>query len=149
MDNQFKQELITLPLTQYVEDVIGSAHHATISWQSAEILQLKASKLPAFIHVQTSDHAGLRLEHPILWKWAAWRADCESWRRAQNISHQQRVQRFIDEKNLYLVAKGITRFSGIEGDFARLLAMRKIKRGHFNFIKEHLGVTLITDEKQL
>lgn len=144
-----KKETITNLLTTYIEDVLGSGHYATISWQSVEILQQKALKFPAYIHVQISDREGHRLDHPVLWRWSAWKADCESWQRAQSISHRQRVQRFIDEKNLYLVTKGMVRFSGIDTDVAKILAFRKLRDKQYNFIKEVLGVTLITKEEEL
>lgn len=143
------KETITLLLSNYLKDVLGEAHSATICWESVEILQLKASKCPELIHVQTTDRDGHRLEHPRLWRWSAWKADCESFLHAQKRSEEQRIARFIFEKNMHLTSRGITRFSGIEGDAANVLAYRHLKRGHINLITNIFGVRLITKKEEL
>lgn len=97
----------------------------------------------ATYHIQFKDHELKPLDRPVLWLLSEWRKDADSYLQAKERSRIRREQEFIFRENLKRVARAITKFSGVEGDVANVLAYRKLRDNKgINFLQVKLATTI-------
>ena len=141
---------ITLPLDKLLDELLGDDHYRHVSPDIADIL-FAVCKNQNLIFIQREDRNGMKLQVPRLWRLWAWRQDTESWLAAKRRSDIERDARFVFEENVKRVAKAITRETFIEGDAARALAYRKMRKIETcrKFLTETWGVVLCNNVNEI
>lgn len=87
---------------------------------------------------------------PILWEYSAWVSHSVRWQLSQQRSNKERIQRFIFEQNVKIIAKKFMEFCCVDNlEVAKATAYSMLKNGMYGNIRA-LGVKkLITKEEEL
>lgn len=119
---QSTEELITIPLKDYVRAVLGHTqlfNQRPIPSHIAEIIIAK-TKNSRLCYIQLEDELGNQLESPVLWDFKSWKDSQELWEKQKAYSHRQRVARFILDANVRRVKKVLIEY--MEPEFAEATA---------------------------
>lgn len=154
MDSK-QQELYNMPvqtiLGYLIDLALSGEDYKVIDDALAQNIKLLGAS-PHICYLQSPgevDVTGRKCERYILWNIIAWRKSIERDRNIKIQAQKDRVRRWIFDSNVNLVAKYITRLTGIEGDAAHTLAHKYMSLSRTELIKR-LGVNkLIEKEEEL
>lgn len=120
--------LITIPLSKFVALALRHDEHVEIDQQLAELIVL-LTRNDDICYVQFPSLDNLDVKHPRLWRIHEWRISSEKEQRAKARSERERVERWIREKNISIIARAILRYALVTETQASLLANRWMNRG--------------------
>jgi len=96
------------------------------------------------------DYEGRKLASPILWRYSEWASDYETWKKRKKAAHEERVARFILDKNVDNLAYAIKRNTGLSYEKAQPIAYKIIVKGATAEVLQAMGVShMITKEEEL
>jgi hypothetical protein len=143
------KDTITLPLDEYLADLLGENHSVPIRANVAEILDIKL-KGKCTYHIQWPDAYNPDLRKPLLWSYAAWVESVELWERQRKRSHDERVARFMFEENVRILARHLVWKYCMTEDRAPLCALSIMKCATKDLKVSQCGIKkLITSEDEL
>ena len=147
-----KEQTITLPLNDFIwcllgDNVTGSPC-TTITEQTAIILQhhLKDSLV---WKVEFCDKEGNKLDKPYLWRYTDWKSSSDTYHRQKLYAHNERIKRWLKDKNIDNLAKCIMKSTKMSIEQARPIAATVFEKGNMEVLN-FLGLNrLVTKESEL
>lgn len=133
---------VTLPLNLFLDTVLRDSHSAPISSTVAEVLRAlgRGERIPTF-YIQIESRDGSHMS-PVLWRYAAWKSDSDSWELAKIRSEREREARWVHEENVRRLAVRISSETQLPLELAFIQAHRKLRNGNVNLITNVFKVRL-------
>lgn len=139
---------VVRPLPDWLNDKLGDSACCPIDVKLGEYIEALATECPLQCHVQWTQHNGLKLKKPILWRYSFWKADSESYLKAKERSERERKAKFVFDKNVENLVFAITDQTPTDEGWARSMAIvivSKMNHGKAAFF----GVKLIQNYEDL
>jgi hypothetical protein len=155
MEHKKEQTLITIPLADFIQsllqefksgDFTSGLEKVRITKDIALILE-NCLKGTLTHKVEFNDWDGNPLEHPTLWRYDEWFHAYERDKRQKDYSEQERIKRWIEQKNVDNLTRVLMRKQSLSESFARPLAYRLVKSGNME-IMSFMGLNKLVEREE-
>lgn len=147
-----QQTNITLSCRDLILCILGDdaegKGHSTIPHNVALTLDKVLAESKSW-KVEFNDHEGKPLVAPQLWRYSEWNTELTTYLRRKKYAHEERVARFIHDKNINNMAHKIMRSTGLPYDKAVPVALTLVNSGDENLMKAMGLDKIIKEESEL
>lgn len=141
---------ITLPLRDLIWDILGDDQNGQ-AWASITpttgLVLVDKLKNSTVHKVEFLDKNGNDLEFPRLWRYSEWKTEADTYHRQKLYQHNERVIRWLRDKNTSIIVKALKRYSGIEGMQAEQLA-RKLLEKNATVVFKEMGINKLCEREE-
>lgn len=146
---------VTLTIRDLIYSILGGMHDERnsemcrpIPHEVAIVLNHKL-KDSVLWKVEFEDSEGKPHSYPLLWRYPEWQTAASTYNKRKLYAEKERIVSFIRDKNVYNMARAITKNTGMREEDAKKLAYSLVKKGNEEVMKI-LGLgKLVTKEEEL
>lgn len=132
-----------ITLSEFLDSHLRTDFCCPVSHRLGEILEV-ISKDKCICHVQWLDFDGKKLSSPVLWRYKYWIESSERNAIAKQKSEQERIRRFIFNKNLEILTEACQATMQLDDKWARDTALSILLKNKTKMLQV-LEVELITN----